>query len=408
MTPQQISTYFYKLSLAKKAALLSAALVTIACTVIVLASYQGSKQLVDSSAKLLGDSLIQQLSRDASNPLVQGDKLSLQALLNSLVRSPMIIHGGIYDLENRSMAEAGRAQDGLSMSASITFQDSIAGYAVITLNTPSLESDARWLAWQLVGLTVLLAILIFYLSAFPARYICALLDDLSVVAARPQTSNNLHIAYRGEDELQRLAQQILRGPDKFFPATPLYCSEQAVLSLELRNYAQLQQELGEVAVRKKVMACYQQLMIVCKLYEGQIEINEAARFTLVFIPTDDEDSYPFRALCSAYLFQQWALRHHSPISFDIGIVLKDQSATSELEGELLVCEVIEQARLAGRSGLGELVISRALSEHCSVNHRVRVRDCNEFDSVRVLEKFKEPYQQLLKCQLDTLAAQSKA
>ena len=395
---------FLHLSLARKAASITAVLATLACIVIVLASYQGNRQLVQKSAALFGESLIQQLSRDAANPLVQDDKLSLQALLNELVNSPMVLHAVIYDVENRPITEAGQQRDGLSLSASITFQDSIAGYAVITLDSLSLQQQTNSLAWQLIALTALLAVLIYWLSAIPARHISAVLDDLTVIAARPPGKNNLHIAYRGNDELQRLAKQIMRGPEQnHFRSNG--CAQMAVLSLQVANLKQLLQQLGETATMEHVADCYKQLAIIGKLYDGQINISGFCRFNVYFYPTDNEDSYPFRALCSGYLIQQWVTNDNSPLAIDIGLALKSSVAANPLCDELAVLNTAEQANVAGRYGAGLVAATDTLCNHPSVQQRVSTHQTDSEASVYIIDKLVEPYHELLIRQLTTLSTQ---
>ncbi|MEE8057204.1 MAG: hypothetical protein V3T17_05140 [Pseudomonadales bacterium] len=144
---------------------------------------------------------------------MQGDKLSLQSLLNELVNSPMVVRGAIYNVENRPIAEAGEPSPGLSFSASITFQDSLAGYAVITFDTEPLHYKAGLLAWQLLVLALLLTSLVYLLSLIPARLLSTALSDLSQIA-RSQTHQhnaNTQVAYPGEDELQQLARDIFLG-----------------------------------------------------------------------------------------------------------------------------------------------------------------------------------------------------
>jgi uncharacterized membrane protein affecting hemolysin expression len=397
---------FLHLPLARKAALTTATLAAAACIVVVLACYQGSKQLVHDSATLFGESLIQQLAREASNPLVQGDKLSLQALLSELVNSPIVTHGVIYDVENQPITEAGQQDEGLSLSASITFQDSIAGYAVITLNSQSLESEAGSLAWQLMALSALLIILVYLLSALPARYVSALLDDLKVIASKGRSQSKLRITYQGKDELQQLAQQILHGPTSQTSSAHTD-AEHAVLSLEVTNLAQLRQTMSRHGVRELIAECYKQLTVICKLYDGHITLRGADHFTVQFFPADDENNYPFRALCAGFLIQQWMASNHSPVSFDAGVSLRENSNGSELENEITLQEAIDEAMQAGRNGKGNLVATGAIIVHPSVNQRVNteVLEHSEDGSLRAVKSLSDPYDKLLIRQLSTLSTQ---
>lgn len=404
---------FIHLPLAKKAAAISAMLATLACLILVLASYHGNKQLVQHSATLFGKSLIQQLSREASNPLVQNDKLSLQALLNELVNTPIVTHAVIYDVENHPMAEAGEHQSGVSLSASITFQDSLAGYALITLNSQSLNKQATVLAWQLAGLAALLVALIYLLSLLPARLVSALLADLTVLASRTQSSTSLRVGYRGDDELQALAQQLLHGPNREQQRSP-EPQPYAILALDITALPSAQASRTQYhasnqhsAVNEWLADCHNQLTIICKLYDGQLSVSGPCQYSARFYPTDKEDSYPFRALCSGYLIQQWINNRKQAYPMTIGLALKSGTLKDELEELFAEQRALHQAANAGTTGSNSLTITDELFKHPSVATRVdaHVIINSKNEPLHAVDGFHEPYQQLLERQWNTLSIQ---
>ncbi|WP_204337535.1 hypothetical protein, partial [Klebsiella pneumoniae] len=83
----------------------------------------------------LGQSLITQTAASATELLVSNDILSLNVLLNNLVKNPLVAHAAIYSVDQRILAEAGSrpkqsllgATEGL-YSTPITFQEVIAGH----------------------------------------------------------------------------------------------------------------------------------------------------------------------------------------------------------------------------------------------------------------------------------------
>jgi len=427
---------FLHLPLAKKIALLTAIFCFFACAVLTLASVQGNSQLIRHSTELFGESLAQQLSRDASNPLVKGDKLSLQSLLNKLVESPMVVRGAIYDVENRPIAEAGEPNSGLSFSASITFQDSIAGYAVITFDTESQQQQASLLGWQLIVLALLLASLIYCLSLIPARQLSATLSDLSQIARTPKQHHraNTQVAYRGEDELQQLARDIISGASitgdritgksisgesisskmnsNYVRQTPTNPATRdnnscAMLLVEIVNLAKLQQQSSQHTV-ELVKTFQQQLTRICKLYDGTIRVCRSNSFNARFYFSDDESSYPFRALCCAYLIQlwikQWMVSQQSPMTIRIGLALHEGNQGNDIETELAGQQTIEQL-LQLTQGIEEgLIASAGLYQHPSVQQRIEVTQLND-DSL-IIDKLAEPYAALLDRQLKTLLNQT--
>ncbi|ARN73560.1 hypothetical protein BST96_05160 [Oceanicoccus sagamiensis] len=379
-----------------------------------MASHHGDRQLIERSSQLFGDSLAQQLARDASNPLVQGDKLSLQSIVNKLVASPIVLRGAIYDVENRPIAEAGEQQaDGQSLSASITFQDSIAGYAVITLDAKPLLQQAANTRWQLAFLALLLSAFCYLLALIPARRLTAVLLDLAAITRLPKSrrDSNTGIDYPGQDELQQLAAIILAMPAPPEPGKVTISSSlsPAILAIEIVNLKALQQDPNTQQLSQGLAKLKQQLEMICKLYEGELQVNRSNGFSIHFKPTDDENNYPFRALCSGYLIVQW-MQDQDLFTLHAGLALDGKSGkhSSEIDKDLALQATTEQALDIAIEG--KLVINSTIYNHASVGNRVQSSISNHTEKVsknssRIVETLLEPYGALLERQLETLKAQ---
>lgn len=412
---------FLQLPLATKAALLTALLCLASGIILALISQQGSRQLIQQSADLFGESMVKQLSRDASTPLVQGDKLSLQSLLEELVNSPMVARGAIYDVANRPVAEAGQPSHGLSHSASITFQDSIAGYAVIVFDTQILQRQANSSAWQLVALALLLAGLVYIISLLPARLLSATLNDLSQLALMPRQQQQpktpaiqAKIAYPGKDELQQLAQDIINGPATAMPTPPIKTHNDghpsAILLLELTNLPALQEQLPEQQLTALINHLQLQLKSLCKLYDGDITLVRSNSFCARFYFSEDENDYPFRALCCGSLIMQWAATQHSLPVMRIGLTLQQhlqqpeqQKPGSTINTEWLKQQAIESSLQQLQGIEAGLLASNTLLQHPSVRDRVDSSAINENSAL--INHLKEPYRALLTQQLLSLHGQ---
>ncbi len=403
---------FLHLPIARKIAWVCATGSLMACLILILASHQGDRQLIERSSQLFGDSLAQQLARDASNPLVQGDKLSLQSILNKLVASPIVLRGAIYDVENRPIAEAGQQQaEGQSLSASITFQDSIAGYAVITLDASPLLQQANNTRWQLVLLAILLAACCYLSALFPARTFSAVLMDLAELIRTPksQRTPNRQIAYPGKDELQQLASIILSLPPPPEPSKtpPSSVLSPAILMIELVNLKTLQDDQSPQQLSKILANFKQQLEMICRLYEGELSVSRSNSFCIHFNPADDESNYPFRALCSGYLITHW-MKGQTLLTVRVGLALDPLSGkhSSEIDRALAQQATTEQALEIAIEG--KLVINSTIYNHASVGNRVLSSITNAeavVTSSRIVETLLEPYGALLERQLETLKAQ---
>lgn len=390
---------FLALPIAQKAALLAALFSLLATLIMILASAQSQRQVISRSSELFGESLVRQLARDASSPLVQGDKLSLQAILNKLIESPLVVHGAVYDVENRPVAEAGAPTAGHDVSASITFQDSIAGYAVVTFDTHQLRAQVGQQSWQLVALAVLVSALVYVLALYPGRQLSAIINDLVVIASTPlkRRRANTHISYRGEDELGALAEAVLAGPPEMNKGHPK--GDYALLIFEITNMPSLQVNLGDQALAAAITTLYQQLKMVCRLYDGELQASRSQCFTARFDASDNTPDYPFRALCSAFLIEQRLADGDLPFHGRQAVVT-NHSALSRLEPITGQQKTLEEGLLMAQAIQEGIAISERVLRHTSVDGRIDTTELG--DGILRADAPQANYQQLLERQLQTL------
>jgi uncharacterized membrane protein affecting hemolysin expression len=145
------------------------------------------KHAMQQQAEALGSSLITQTATSATELLVSNDILSLNVLLNNLVKNPLVAHAAIYSVDNRILAEAGSRPsknmlgetDGL-YSTPITFQEVIAGQLRISLDMQQFAQPMT-ISLQSMGiLSLILLALTLSLSLRLGRHISTPLLQLRV------------------------------------------------------------------------------------------------------------------------------------------------------------------------------------------------------------------------------------
>lgn len=410
MFKDQLTTKFLQLSIPQKASLLCAMCCFSVALCVVAASHITDKQLIQISGQLYGESLTRQLARDASKPLVQGDKLSLQSLLNKLVESPIVTRGSIYDLENNLIADAGNIRrKAQSISASITFQDSIAGYAVMTLDATLLLQHVNRASWQLISLVFVLSGLSFLLCLIPARYLSTALKDLTAIAGIPPNQRNInsHIGYRGEDEVQQLADQILSA----VPAaqdSDQHDFAETVLVIELKNLSERRQRLNHQEIELLMSTTNQQLTMISKLYDGRLSVHRSNGFCITFSRENGDGDFPFRTVCSGLLALQWL--RLSLLDVCGGIAFTSRSLPTNPTEQLFFRQaLIERAIANAGAADNQLVAEDNLYQHASVKGRVAKKQLLEDGSPQparlIIDQVNAPYSELLARQFDTLRRQ---
>lgn len=397
---------FLSLSVSKKIATLSASACLIASLILAIASYHSSRQIILSSTELIGESLAGQLANDASNALVQGNKLSLQVLLKNIVRNPLIIHGAIYDISHRPIAEAGTHNDDntQSFSASISFQDSLAGYAVVTLKATHLEQEAQAQYVQLAILGILLSTLVFWFILKPATYLSDAIRDLTSLAKTPthRRNQNTRIAYRGNDELLVLAQAIIDGPEGQVGKSNSHLSTAyAALTIRINNAAELTEQQTTHNFSEKLHA---QLERICHLYEGQLFLTQNNHLNIIFAQTDD-DNYPFRAVCSAYILKSISQQEQNACDISIGLTIEKGNVNTTKINNLLarqqacsaLSQLLNEQELAQQTQ--QVLITNSLKKHPNLIDKI---SCTALGEHHLLKSLEEPYQSLLDGQLAAL------
>jgi uncharacterized membrane protein affecting hemolysin expression len=145
------------------------------------------KHAMEQQAEAIGQSLIEQTAASAKEPLVSNDGLSLNVLLNDLVKNPLVAHAVIYSVDNRILAESGsRPVQGLLgdtngiYSVPITFQEVIAGQLRISLDMRQFQQPMT-ISLQSMGiLSLILLALALSLSMRLGRHISTPLLQLRV------------------------------------------------------------------------------------------------------------------------------------------------------------------------------------------------------------------------------------
>lgn len=381
-----------QLPVARKLALLTATCSLLSCLLLVVATVQSHQRLAEDNLEHIGNNLSQQLAYSATSSLVQGDKLSLQSMLKQLLDNPLIIRAAVYDVANQPVAEAGGDKTGSSFTASVTYHDSMAGYVLITLDPTPLTKKSSGLGWQLTGLSLLISALVYLLTLPLGRHLSDLLQALGqLVRAHNYPANTIGIdkLYSGRDELQQLVQRVLTGP-----ATGEKYGDQGVAVVHI-------QAQGEQPVLAQFV---QRLNNICKLYDGELQLSRPGGISLLFKQSDDDQQYPFQAICCAYLVHRLMSEQQPDINFGMGLAIDEQP------GEQLFAQqnLIEQALRIASHHLDGIIGDQAIFDHDSVAHRIRSDDLEKQyseDVWRVFEGFNDPYEALLARQLNSLEKQ---
>lgn len=291
-----------RLPLSVKCSLLTAVISMAVGVVLIVAGVKASSLLLHESADLFGSHLAKQLAFQAQQPMLRGDRVSLQAILRSHVDNPFVSHGAIYDTGNNALVEAGDpVESARTFRTEITLADDVSGEVAISLDTEFLRNEIRILGWQLLLLTGVLTGLASALVAVPARRLDSWLQEARERLARPLAQTEPP-PYPPSDAIGQLLSAIHSPPLPILD-DKAHQAEWVVLHVRWHHYGRLSQQWGQAALNDHLADSYLQAQAVAHLYHGELRIyrNDAVTFRLASLPGTDEPL--FRALCCAYLLQ---------------------------------------------------------------------------------------------------------
>ena len=189
-------------------------IVLVAIALVIYACVMGLqfKQAMHEQADAVGQSLTTQTATSATELLVSNDILSLNVLLNNLVKNPLVAHAAIFSPDNRILAEAGQRPRGGLLGQTqglyetrISFQDVAAGQLRISLDMSQFQQPLTISLQSMAVLGGILLVLALVLSLRLGRYISTPLLQLRVWLRNP---DEFTPATGRTDEIGDLARQL--------------------------------------------------------------------------------------------------------------------------------------------------------------------------------------------------------
>lgn len=252
----------------------------------------------DSAAQALAAEHASDIARlgadQSSQSLFNNDLLSLQVLLTSLVQLDQIQGLTVHDVENRLLAQAGSvaADDGIYRSASITQNDSVAGYLTVIAHKPGKTTSRNiWFAIFALAMGIILSVLLKRQLPFLQNDQEPLIDD------GPDDFDDREISI----------EQSLSTSDR----TPI--PDSVALTLESERLNEVAQQLDENAFSRVLDELNRHINSVSSLY-GARQITAGHTLPVLLFDSKDGELNTINALCSAQLLLALSYRMKTPLS----------------------------------------------------------------------------------------------
>jgi hypothetical protein len=269
-------------------------------------------------------------------------------------------------------------------SATIHWQDSAIGRALLSLRPSTTHSDYPQLA-DLLLLSMILTAFSAVCGLWLGHRAEALLSDLT----RKLSGEQIDFNYRGTDALARVL-EVSPPPLLTTEPKPL---DQAIISLHawLPNSAENIQQHALTLIET-----------IGNLYGGKTQVTRAGGITVRF-PVDEDFESPFRALCGAQLLQLFAQQQTLGEAQNIRIALAVQAA-DEANNIWNTQVLIGRLQTACAAAIDNTVlIDSQLQRHPTIAERCSVEEvANNFWRITALHS---PYDVLLERQFVALREQ---
>ena len=285
---------------------------------------------------VVGKVISQQTASAAGNMLVTGDRLSLTALLNQLVHNPYILEAAIYTIDSRRVGYAksddiSEKRKGAHYSAPIQYQDVIAGYVNLTLNSQLLTQKPQEVVKGVIILSLLVfgggLVLLFLYSDMLSnklflaeRQLAVILPELPLPEGLPKSE---------VERLSLLIEQQLVEKNKQEAADKAGKVEEvvALLCIRAKNFGRLQQLL---APRDLLNIIRQQQEIAeeaANLYNAELYYSSEGNGYIQF-SSKNSDSFAKDAVSCGMLISALSQRSQeqsaAKAQIGIGLCLADQ------------------------------------------------------------------------------------
>lgn len=372
-----------KLPLSAKCGLVAATICAIAGLTLLITSMTASKQILLETTQMIGQQWTDQLASQSQQSLLRNDKVSLQAILQDYINSPLVVYGSIANARQETVAEAGnwRAEN-LNYEAAVAGNGSV-GVVKLSLSKEVISTEIRDLGKTLLILTGILACLSYALIAVPVRRAESWLELARVRLARPLRDDQA--AYRGDDSLGLLLEEIHNPSIRLLEAGQHRYRDYYILHCQWQAYDQLKAQMAPDSFIDHLHNSHARAEAIARLYHGELVPHRHTAITLRFYQVDDTDHPLFRALCCAELLQKLdrALKTRAGVAHILG-------EGQDWECAALECAAVEQLHEATREGRG-IWLDNSAKEHERLDAWV------EHKGNRV-STLKPPYNELLERQ----------
>jgi hypothetical protein len=356
-----------------------------------------------------GAALAHQVARRISTALETGDLLSVAASLQRFVETSSAEGVALFDVEGKALGRAGAVEGERIQEyrAPVLIDDNVAGEVVIALSVDSAVAALRRLVLSLLGLSVLLSLGVYGVARQLGQRLADRLDSLSrkialedPEQAQPAPRNALAALAHHVDALPM---DLLRARRGGIPREENYHTT-AVLYLQLNSLANYVDTLDQNALHRYTNRLHQVVFGAAGFYGGRLEVTRQFGLTVYFSGASQAGSCAFRAVSCAWLTRELCreLDRQQSLSVSVSMAISQSEVGagdgSDIYPGLYIQHIIDELQAVCGNRPPKILLAPVVSEDDDIIGRVETAE-TDLDGYAMVERFVEPYNDLLERQL---------
>ncbi len=436
----------------KTRALFLALLLSLSAAFIIgLPITRASVEQLELQSVQLRNTLSKQVSIQASEAIFSQDLLSLNVILSTLIKDPLIRYGAVYNLNNEIIAEQGFADTEQGQPLSIRYQNEVIGLLEIRLDRTTLDQSIGRLYGLWFVLSTLLCIIGGLIGWLSGRYLGRKIEQTqrqiqrlgeagaqmsihTMAELKPlsQTLAEHHQTLLGQAAVSQALNHFLGNPQHHSELnqgnsdnTPIQ-QHAAALFINPINLPVVQAQLSASEFAALLNQYDQLIQQATALYNGHVERRSGKGITVFFgVPAIDNKDC-FHGVCSALLmiglinaFNQARNQRQLPvIDFQLGLHGGNVTFTQLDEADtpaninqgstLQLTERLTRKAQANRLLISEYILTQgALAGQLILNKHESITDHNNEQTLATywVDNFTPNYQALIDRQVQHICSQ---
>jgi len=378
---------------------------------LVIVSAISSRHMQQQQMQEYGAALANQIARRITTTLETGDLLNVAASLQRFVETSSAERVAIFDLEGRSLGQAGDTRDKHvhEYSAPVRIDNDTAGEVVIALNVDQTRAAQRQFVLSLAGLTALLSLGIYavarHMGQRTGKQLQAMAEHINLQnpPLLNQTSQPANEVLLLKSHIDELPMELLRTRQSGDTREEHY-QQVSILFVQLDSLANYVDTLDQTSLQRYTRRLHQVVAGAAGFYGGQLQVTRQFGISVFFSGINKAGSQAFRAASCGWLVKELCqeLGQQQRLSMKVSLAVASSETgmgdDNDIYPGLYIQHVLDELQTLCAKHPQGLLLHQQVCTDPGVVGKITVNTTVD-NTYTQLDGFIEPYNDLLERQL---------